>query len=520
MLAALSTINMRLDTQNRDLCERLALSEGRERALLAAFDRLEEKLDQLIKLPPPTQQHQRAARWHHSQRHHHHHAVAPASATTSSPSANGKNASDAATVPASGSAAFIAPNRAASNAKKPKKPAAPKLPPPPPTAAPKAPTRSERTLVIARGTDAAPTLPMVQYRDTINAALAAASAPASHRLISITTNKPCNHYNTACANCDGPHRASDPKCPTLTALKDARRPEIFLLVVIEINRWLAGALAAASAALMASLYWTIGKVGAASVPLAITKVLSDLDGSLGAAVGGGGGLGAAGFFGFLALDAAACSGVGVVVVLPLAVVPAGGALVLLAVGDGSLISRSSFSSRRSNAARSARSLPSESARRSQSSRFWVSRRMLMVLSAASTSRRVPGVLSTALFRVGAVVAGGVLVGGVVASSISTSVGVGAGARKVLGVAGGGAGASIAAGDAAQTMGFSPGARRENLLCWDRVGCVGGGAGLLGAAAAGMGGEPPGDRRENLLLPGLRGVGFGGSVIMTGEGGSK
>ena len=32
---------MRLDTQNRDLCERLALSEGRERALLAAFDRLE-----------------------------------------------------------------------------------------------------------------------------------------------------------------------------------------------------------------------------------------------------------------------------------------------------------------------------------------------------------------------------------------------------------------------------------------------------------------------------------------------
>ena len=53
VLAALSTINMRLDTQNRDLCERLALSEGRERALLA-FDRLEEKLDQLIKLPSPT----------------------------------------------------------------------------------------------------------------------------------------------------------------------------------------------------------------------------------------------------------------------------------------------------------------------------------------------------------------------------------------------------------------------------------------------------------------------------------
>ena len=46
--AALSNINMRLETQNRDLCERLALSEGRERALLAAFDRLEEKLDQLI----------------------------------------------------------------------------------------------------------------------------------------------------------------------------------------------------------------------------------------------------------------------------------------------------------------------------------------------------------------------------------------------------------------------------------------------------------------------------------------
>ena len=54
MLAALSTINMRLDTQNRELCERLALSEGRERALLAAFDRLEEKLDRLIKLPSPT----------------------------------------------------------------------------------------------------------------------------------------------------------------------------------------------------------------------------------------------------------------------------------------------------------------------------------------------------------------------------------------------------------------------------------------------------------------------------------
>ena len=48
------------------------------------------------------------------------------------------------------------------------------------------------------------------------------------------------------------------------------------VVVIEINRWLTGALAAASAALMVSLYWTIGKVGAASVPLAITKVLSDL----------------------------------------------------------------------------------------------------------------------------------------------------------------------------------------------------------------------------------------------------
>ena len=42
---------------------------------------------------------------------------------------------------------------------------------------------------------------------------------------------------------------------------------------------------------------------------------------------------------------------------------------------------------------------------------------------------------------------------------------------------------------------------------------------MGAAAAGVGGEPPGDSREN-LLPGLRGVGFGGSVIMTGEGGSK
>ena len=102
--------------------------------------------------------------------------------------------------------------------------------------------------------------------------------------------------------------------------------------------WLVGALAAASAALMASLYWTIGKVGAASVPLAITKVLSDLVGALGAAVGGGGGLGAAGFFGFLALEAAACSGVEVVVVVPLAVMPAGGALVLLAVGDGSLTS--------------------------------------------------------------------------------------------------------------------------------------------------------------------------------------
>ena len=71
-----------------------------------------------------------------------------------------------------------------------------------------------------------------------------------------------------------------------------------------------------SAALMASLYWTIGKVGAVSVPLAITKVLSDLVGALGAAVGGGGGgFGAAGFFGFLALEAAACSGVGVVVVV-------------------------------------------------------------------------------------------------------------------------------------------------------------------------------------------------------------
>ena len=111
------------------------------------------------------------------------------------------------------------------------------------------------------------------------------------------------------------------------------------MVVIEINRWLAGALAAASAALMVSLYWTIGKVGAVSVPLAITKVLSDLDGALGAAVGGGGGLGAAGFFGFLALEAAAFSSVGVVVVVvPLAVVPAGGALVWLSVGGGSLTS--------------------------------------------------------------------------------------------------------------------------------------------------------------------------------------
>ena len=40
--------------------------------------------------------------------------------------------------------------------------------------------------------------------------------------------KPCTHYNTACANCDGPHKASDPQCPTLTALKDARRPEVLV----------------------------------------------------------------------------------------------------------------------------------------------------------------------------------------------------------------------------------------------------------------------------------------------------
>ena len=150
-------------------------------------------------------------------------------------------------------------------------------------------------------------------------------------------------------------------------------------------------------------------------------------------------------------------------------------------------------------------------------------------------------LTTTAFWVGAVVAGGgMLVGDVVASSISTSVGVGAGARKVLGVAGGGAGgvAGVGAGGGAmiarvllgvagcgvvltggvfQTIGASPGARRENLLCGRRVG--GGGAVPLGAAVAGVGGDPPGDRRENLLLA-LRGIGFGGSVIMTGEGGSK